>query len=564
MLRNLSSTRPIRLVIFGLVVLTLAVVMAVQIPFSAAQEQVANNVCPASVEMAMTTLGTVCGGTPSNNACYAHQMVDARIRQLDAAAFDEPGDTVALTLIDSLRLSAMDISNGTWGVAKLRLQAPAIPSQLSDVSVLLFGDVMVENTVPTRTALTASITEDVDVYVNVRLMPDDTSAVVRSLPPGTTVIATARVEDTSWIRVEIPANDRIGWVTRDLLRTEADLTELSVHIPTEPYYGPMQAFYFSSAAPNNNDACGTATIDGMVVQTPAGPAQVKVYINEVTIDLLPSQTGNTVFVQAQPDGDMTVSVLDGTTFVESQGIGQTAVAGSQVTIPLDSGLKPQGPVTPAQPYGAAAYEALPVSYLDYPVSPAAPATQEQIQDAAIYRNTLPASQPSAEQGSGVSQGEQPDVNAQGNTVAPSVIVPPAPPRDDDDDDDDDNNAPPQVVPQQSPAVPPDNAPIDDETQPDNNPDDEGDTPGADDPTDDIPDGDQQNPPGDDNGNQNDDDDDDHDDDDNGNKNGDHGDDNDNGNQNNGDHDDLVIADDEVEVIVEDEPEIGVIQPEETQ
>lgn len=109
--------------------------------FLSAQE--GEDVCASSVDMAITLVNASCDGIGSNQACYGHDLVDAQLRRNLGIAFKAPGDRVSLGELIALRLSAMNPTDGTWGVAKLRTRASATASQLVDMNILLYGDIEV-------------------------------------------------------------------------------------------------------------------------------------------------------------------------------------------------------------------------------------------------------------------------------------------------------------------------------------------------------------------------------------------------------------------------------------
>jgi hypothetical protein len=76
---------------------------------------------------------------------------------------------------------------------------------------------------------------------------------------------------------------------------------------------------------------------------------------------------------------MSISVLEGSAYVESQGSGYTAIAGSEVVVPMDSNNQPTGRVQAPQPYDRTEVNTLPgLTSLDEAVEPAPPAEEETI------------------------------------------------------------------------------------------------------------------------------------------------------------------------------------------
>jgi hypothetical protein len=90
-------------------------------------------------------------------------------------------------------------------------------------------------------------------------------------------------------------------------------------------------------------------------------------VNEVSIEL-----GSTAYLQAEPGGEMAVSVVDGGASVSAQGVTIETPAGSQTTIPLDEDGLADGPPTDPQPYDGVLLESLPVLLLTEEIAIAPP------------------------------------------------------------------------------------------------------------------------------------------------------------------------------------------------
>lgn len=327
--------------------------------------------CPTTVTEALAITDQACDATGRNRACYGYMLVEADPQPgIDDFTFAEAGDQVDVASIQSMRLSPMQVDTGWWGLALMHLQANLPETQTSNVTVLAFGDVALENTVPVPTAL--DMTVAVDSFVNVRRLPNAAAGVVGVLEPGQTVTAVQRLGDDSWLRVELPDYSEPGWVLADLLTTEGDLNTLNVVKATEPSFRPMQAFYFQSS--NDTIACDAVPESGMLIQTPEGVGEIRLWINEVKIDM-----GSTIHFQAQANGDMVIAALEGHATVEANGVAYTAVAGTQITVPLDADLKPAG--TPSLPvaYDAARFKNLPLSLLERQITIHAPLTPEELE-----------------------------------------------------------------------------------------------------------------------------------------------------------------------------------------
>lgn len=102
--------------------------------------------CPEIVQTALETAGTLCELTGRNQVCYANLQLEAEVNA--DIQFDQVGDIANVVDLSSLRLSPMDVNEGVWGVALMRLQAnlpEVLPGQ--NVTFILFGDVELTNAV---------------------------------------------------------------------------------------------------------------------------------------------------------------------------------------------------------------------------------------------------------------------------------------------------------------------------------------------------------------------------------------------------------------------------------
>ncbi|MCU0512839.1 MAG: SH3 domain-containing protein [Anaerolineae bacterium] len=332
--------------------------------------------CPAIVAQALDRTRQDCTGVQDNEACYGNIFLNIVPQTGVNAAdiqFGNPGDTVDIVKVRSLTLSPMDITRDVWGVALIQAQLkndvpqgppPAATAAATDddvtqdVTFLLFGDTALQQDVPLLNA-TARAT------VNVRSTPE-TGSRLGSLAPGEAVILRGRLADNTWLLVTLADLSLAGWVAARFLEIEGDLATLDIVEPEQAQpQGPMQAFVFQSGV--NDAPCDAAPNSGMLVQTPEGVASVTISIDEVTIQL-----NATAFIQAQPDGTMSVTALDGTARVEANGESRTIVAGTRVDVPLDENLQPADVPGEIQPLDPDQVNALPTSLLPNPVTVPAP------------------------------------------------------------------------------------------------------------------------------------------------------------------------------------------------
>jgi hypothetical protein len=295
--------------------------------------------CPDLVQTALDYIDAQCSGIERNQACYGNLQIEA-VPQTGVTdfKFDTPGDIETIASIGSLNLSGM-LTPDEWGVTLMSVQAnlpDSTPGQ--NVTMLLFGDVTIEN----KGGAAKPVLLDVTANRNARVRsgPGTQNSQIASLPAGDAAQADGRNEAGDWLRVML-ADGTAGWVSADLVDIAGDKTTLAVVEGVEiagTIYGPMQAFYFTSGI--GNPQCGEAPPDGILIQTPEGAGKIDLLINEVQIGV-----GSTVFFTAQPAGVMHVTVLDGLVSVTAAGTTLVVPAGARAVIPLDENGLPNGTPT---------------------------------------------------------------------------------------------------------------------------------------------------------------------------------------------------------------------------
>ena len=345
--------------LFPLLILCLA-------PVALAQDD-----CPLIVATAMETVDSVCGETARNQLCYGNITANATPREGVADfQFEQPGDIVRVSDIEALQLSSFGSSDGEWGVALMKLQAnlpDAVPGQ--NVTFLLFGDVSLIDASDPIVALPVTATNG----VNVRSRPTTAASVIESLRVGQEVIATGRLDDSSWIRVRLD-DTSAGWVSADFL--DGELRNLLSAEPGAPVFGPMQAFYFATGLADA--PCEEAPDSGILVQTPEGAGSIQLRANDVDIRL-----GSTLFLQAVPGDALYVYVLEGHATSTAQGQSQVVPAGTVVRVPLDANGVASGPPEYPQPYTHLVVDRLPVTLLPDVIRITSPLSDSEVQAAVV-------------------------------------------------------------------------------------------------------------------------------------------------------------------------------------
>lgn len=172
--------------------------------------------CSSIAADALITLKTVCQATGRDQICYGHPAVIPDLTPLEENAappvFESPGDLLRVIETRSLQLEALDLENGLWGAALMRVQANLPTSSPENVTILIMGGVNLQNERDTLQAFTFSADPD--------------EATCQHLPPSGLLIQTP--EGIGEISLLINQVDiRLGSTV--LLRAERDQT-LSVNL----------------------------------------------------------------------------------------------------------------------------------------------------------------------------------------------------------------------------------------------------------------------------------------------------------------------------------------------
>lgn len=329
--------------------------------------------CPSIVQEALSATDQVCSTIGRNQACYGNIDLEAIPREgTETLTFNQPGDLVNVVDVQQFRLSPLDLTGESWGVALMKLQAnlpDTLPGQ--NVTFLLFGNVEIENAVePVSAAVqTDAATLPVTVSSMAPFMESLTSTdAPEMLTNGTQ--ATADGRDPSGQMLHIILDDgRAGWTMAQMVTIQGDVSTLpevdllsgeTTEAATEstPAQTPMQAFYFRTGV--GDAPCEQAPDSGILIQTPQGAGQIKLTMNGVDLQL-----GSTAYVQSSDE--LTVNVVEGNGLVTAQGVTRVVPAGMRVRVPqeeTDGHLIASGPPSEPEPYDETALAALPVSHLE--------------------------------------------------------------------------------------------------------------------------------------------------------------------------------------------------------
>jgi hypothetical protein len=311
--------------------------------------------CPASVLLALARAGAACSGVGRNQVCFGNgESMDYQAFNSVEAVAPLPGTIVDLAGIESISIG--DDEPPEWNVAVLQVQANLSDREQRSATLLLFGNVIVENGVPplATVRITSSGT------LNIRALPESDADILTTLPLRGSATANGRTQDNRWLRVITP-NNILGWASVENLTTEGDPSTLSIVDATTPFLRPFQVLTIITGS--DDALCSGASESGALIQSPNTSSPVELIVNDARLRL-----AGTAFLQA--DNLMTINVLDGYAEVASQGALQYVPAGARLS--SDSA---------AQPYDAADLQFLPINNLPHRFPIPQPLTQEAIDSA---------------------------------------------------------------------------------------------------------------------------------------------------------------------------------------
>jgi hypothetical protein len=139
-------------------------------------------------------------------------------------------------------------------------------------------------------------------------------------------------------------------------------------------FTPMQAFILRTGV--GDSLCEEAPESGLLVQTPEGINEVTFNVNGVDVSM-----GSTVLFRAQAEGDMTVSTLEGSAFVEAEETVLPVLAGSRLRVPLDRRLRAiTNRLVPPEPYELRRLQGLPLRLLQRQIDINRPLTRAEMRE----------------------------------------------------------------------------------------------------------------------------------------------------------------------------------------
>lgn len=310
--------------------------------------------CSALQNTAFTQTGTLCATTGQGMMCLGYPAVTAVLDSDAAADFASPGDSVDLALVESVTTSPADLSTtpSTWGVALLNVQAnlpvDVIETVLDGKGVIYMatGGVEVVNAAPDtqvtlmEETIAVNTIADADMRVAPFALDSSTSSNVSGrIPAESTLNADAMTPDGNWIRIVF--DDQPGWISRAVIDSAADLSNLTVIGPLD--FTPMQSITIDSG--NTDDADCANLASGLFVQGP-NSMPVDIQVNGVDTRI----SSSVLFKANAADGTLEIFVISGlvTLFPNDPDMTVVIPPGFKTTISVEDFTFLEG--TPDAPY----------------------------------------------------------------------------------------------------------------------------------------------------------------------------------------------------------------------
>jgi hypothetical protein len=336
--------------------LILVITLAVLAPGSAtAQTTATPNIsitpvtCAQIVPSVQKNLSERCSALDRDQVCYGNSRLSVEYQNgANPQPFAQPGDIVPLSAIKSITMSPLNLERAEWGLAVLKARA-SVPGTTAGqvVTFVLYGDTNISTTPPAtggaapQTQVQCSGTTTRATYI--RSTPTANGPQLLLLQGNTTVNIIGRRANNSWVLVE--HQNVTGWVFTGVLTLSCNLDAVVVVEPDGGGVMPqLPAFYFTTGVGAQAE-CQDIPSAGLLIQSPSG-MKVSFRVNGADVWI-----GSSVVLQAQPNGSMSLGVLQGEAGVRVGDRTTIARTGQSLTVPLggSGGLLATAPAPNPQP-----------------------------------------------------------------------------------------------------------------------------------------------------------------------------------------------------------------------
>ncbi|MEQ8672373.1 MAG: hypothetical protein RLP44_15825 [Aggregatilineales bacterium] len=290
-----------------------------------------------------------CDDLAVDTLCYGNLGLSAELTaDAPTVPFSFAGDVVNVVDVATLESLPLDLEAGDYGVAVSRLGV----SGTEVASWVIFGDVDITNNSVGLLTFAVRVTFADGIFA--RSAPTTDANIIQPLAVGQQILASGRLDDSSWLRVILPG-DEVAWVSADLVAPVDETMAFASLAVTEdtPQTLALPLRDLTIVSSMDESPCAGVPESGLLVQSPQDEPLV-LRINGRTLSL-----DGTAFVQAQDEDSLTVSVMDGTAnIILNENADITLVGGER----YESGAE-----LPIISYDYDRVEALPYELLEYDV-----------------------------------------------------------------------------------------------------------------------------------------------------------------------------------------------------
>lgn len=335
--------------------------------------------CSAQISLTFVRAVGACGTLERNQLCYGGGMLQLSPHPSSPTSALQVGDSARLDALAAF--SVQSDSPQAWSVALLRPQASLSTRSQRSLLGVLYGTATLTNEI----APTPQVRLIPRGNVNIRSQPAANAEIIARVNVNNVLMADGLSTDGAWLRVQVPNDDALGWVSREIVSLEDASVQLNT--VTEATR-PLQPFEHLSLAAATAPLCEGAAPSGLLLQTPNIDEAVALRVNGAALVF----TGTLLINQTE--AALRLSSLEGESAVVLSPAEYIIPAGAQLNIPLDASgrLQDDGSALEVLPYDAQQVALSPLNVLSRRVQLGAPLSPADITALAEAR-ALPASVP---------------------------------------------------------------------------------------------------------------------------------------------------------------------------
>lgn len=337
----------------------------------------AQDSCAADIAMTFSRMVGACSDVERNQVCYGSGQIQTDNQMQASDALVKIGDIMNLDIIRQLSIESPDAEN--WSTAILKLQGNLSTNGQRYATAILFGSVTLTNHIDS--ILHISTTPRANI--NIRALPDDNAGIIEQVNVNAELIANGRDEDSRWLRIRLPNQDALGWVTSELLIPESDIDQLPIVTLDDIIEQPFEHFTLLS---DGQLDCEGAPTSGLLLQSPGKDETYEVQINGITL-----QSTGTAYITVLSNDLMTVYAIEGEVNILNNGQFFPMGGGTRIQFVVDSDGQVTDIASDVSGYDPIILQTLPYRYLERRIQIAPSLSDDEI--ASLRDRIIPTSEP---------------------------------------------------------------------------------------------------------------------------------------------------------------------------